>query len=125
MIATCERVFKGVKYEKPYIIPDSSITDYLLVPKHEEDKYKPLTTDSEVIEKNRLPRQIDYPPMLRRFLMEKGVQDPKLKLVIEENKDDPNLYRIAKENEEPTIEIPLGYGEAKNKNLLKGVDYNV
>lgn len=95
------------------------------MPKHEEHKYKPHTTELEVIENNLLPRHIDYPPMLRRLQMEKGVHNPKLAVYIEECPYDPNLYRIAKEDEKPTIEVPQGFGKAINSDFVKGVDYNV
>lgn len=123
---TCERVFKGILYKKPVVLAFETVRpDYALVPKHEEHKYKPLTTEEQVREKNIYPSHTEYPPMLRKMLMESGVADPKLRLAIPEEKVLPNLYRVAKDGERPTLDFPTGFGTAINKKHIASVNYDI
>lgn len=124
--ATCERVYKGVQYAEPVdLIPKSIYPDYALVPKHEEHKYRPLSTEQQVVDKNLYPTHVEYPPMLRRMLAASGEPDPKLEVVISENERDPILYRRAKDGEQATIDLPQGFGRVRNKRNLAGVDYEI
>lgn len=131
--AICERVFRGVQYaEHVDLITESMFPDYALVPKHEEHKYRPLTTEQKVIDKSLFPTHVEYPPMLRRMLAASGEPDPKLEIVIKKssfNKEsrrlEPNLYRLAKDGEQATLDIPQGFGKVVNKKNLTGVDYGI
>lgn len=95
------------------------------MPKHEEHKYKPITTEEEIREKNIYPSYIDYPPLIHYMLVKNGVAEPKLRLTIPNDETDPNLYRVARDGEKATVEFPKGFGKAINKDLVAGVNYDI
>lgn len=115
-----------MQYEKPVQLRYETVfPDYALVPKHEQNKYKPLTSEQAEIERNIIPQHVEYPPFLKRLLQQRGESEPKLNVIVENNPREPNLYRMANENETPTKQFPKPFGEPINKTILTGINYNV
>lgn len=110
-----EKVFRGRHYPKPVEIFSASYkADYQLIPKHEEAALcKVSATRAEKI----LPTEIELPPLLRAFVEEeRGVQNPKIPVTLKHTKE--KFYRLAKEGEQPTIEVGMGLVKSLNDQLL-------
>lgn len=107
-----ERVFRGYKCEKPVEVYSTSYkADYRLLSKKEEKDYcQEIQKDFKI-----LPQFIDFPPLLKEFLVKEGQKDPKMKLI---QKSERNKFsRIAKEGEKPNIEVPIGLGTPAEKSM--------
>lgn len=123
-----ERVFRGVR--TPYPVDMSNVsykTDYRLIPKHEEAKYtnQPLKDLDTVKNLKLIPPTMDFPPVMHRLIAkESGNPHPKLTVIL--NKSKENFYRIAVEDETPTIEFSsfMSLGKPVSPNLYKGVGLN-
>lgn len=124
MIAVCEAVFRGVKMEELYTIRgESSLPDFQLVPKHLEQNYTFTATSKQMINKNILPRYMEFPPLMKDILIKNGTKDPKLPVV--KSPSERSFYRVAEEGEQPTKIFKTGFGTPKSPNLLKGVNYDI
>lgn len=66
---------------------------------------------------------MDFPPLLKDILIKSGAEDLKLKTVKSESPK--SMYRIAKEDEQPTKQFESGYGTSKRPQLLKGINYDI
>lgn len=101
------------------VFPTSYKTDYQLLSKKEEAIYCQEAPKEVKI----LPQYIDFPPLLREFLIkETGNANPKLKFV---RKNDRNRFsRVAKDGEKPTLEVPMGLGTPVKEamTLYEGID---
>lgn len=121
-----ERTFRGVK--EPEIIPIEGATyktDYRLLPKDEEEQYcnRNKVFKSEVI----LPRYREFPPLMRELIVREAkasgkplTEEPKLEVVYNV-KSAEMKYRIAGENEKPTVEFKTGLGTPASPSLYEGV----
>lgn len=112
---TVEKTFRGRHYPKPVEIFSASYkADYQLIPKHEEAALCTVTpTRVEKI----LPNEIELPPLLRTFVeKETGVLNPKVPLKLKHTRE--KFYRLAKEGEQPTVEVGMGLVRSIDKQLL-------
>ncbi|XP_058462638.1 small ribosomal subunit protein mS34 [Malaya genurostris] len=115
---TVEKTFRGRTYPKLVVIESVSYkADYRLLPKHEEESYCRTVERQEGI----VSREIELPPLLREFVhKETGKINPKIPVKIKPGHN--NIYRLAKEGETPTIEIPMGLGKPASPNLYVNCD---
>lgn len=108
-----EKTFRGQTY--PKLVEISSVSykaDYRLLPKHEEESYCRTVQRAEKI----IPREIDLPPLLKEFVQrETGKSGPKIPIKLKPGHN--NVYRLAKDGEEPTVEICMGIGKPASPNL--------
>lgn len=113
---TVEKTFRGRQYPKPIEIFSASYkADYQLIPKHEEAEFCKLSTPSRV--EKILPTEIDLPPLLRAFVeKETGVKNPKIPLKLKHTKE--KFYRLAKDGEQPTINVEMALDPSLNERLL-------
>lgn len=82
--------------------------DYVLIPKDQEAKY---INETKVPELRLMPRTTDFPPLLKKILIEKqGKDTPDLKLKIVYSTLGIKSYRVAEEDETPTVDIKVGLG---------------
>lgn len=120
----CEFVFRGAKSESLLLIKSrSGIPDFSLIPKHLEKNYVVTSTSSDVIEKNVLPNEMEFPPLVKNMLIKKGVDNPKMPAVY--SKYMRSWYRVAEKDEKPTRSIESGYGKPRSPNLFKNVNYDI
>lgn len=118
---TCEKVFRGKRFEKPTIIEAASYkTDFRLLSKKEEKDYcQVIGTHSS--EEKLLSPEMDLPPLLKELLIKEGKTNLKMKTVIQ--KDILNKkHRIAKEGETPNVEVTINIGKPVSPNLYKGLN---
>lgn len=109
-----EKVFRGQK--SPTLVQMDGATykpDYVLIPKDQEAKY---INETKVPELRLMPRTTDFPPLLKKIL-EKQEKDPDLKLKIVYSTLGIKNYRVAEENETPTVEIKAGLGNPVSPSL--------
>ncbi|XP_060827274.1 uncharacterized protein LOC132913202 [Bombus pascuorum] len=113
-----EKVFRGQK--SPILVQMDGATykpDYVLIPKDQETKY---TNETKVQELRIMPQTTDFPPLLKKMLIEKqGNPDLKLKLVY--STLGIKSYRVAEENETPTVEIKVGLGNPVSPSLYDNI----
>ncbi|XP_055611376.1 uncharacterized protein LOC129757981 [Uranotaenia lowii] len=115
---TVEKTFRGRKY--PKLIEISSVSykaDYRLLHKHEEEAYcRGIEQPVKIV-----PRDIEMPPLLRQFVQrETGKAEPRIPVRLRESIY--NNYRIAREGENPTVEISMGLGKPASPNLYAGCE---
>ncbi len=114
-----ERVFRGHKFEKPVEVYSTSYkADYRLLSKNEEKDYCQEVKKEFKI----LPQYIDFPPLLKEYLVDEGHKDPKMKLI---QKNERNKFsRIAKDGETPNTEVPIGLGtpDKSAMSLYEGIE---
>lgn len=113
-----EKVFRGRKYPKPVTILSASYkADYRLVSKDDESKYTfNVNVKPEVI----LPKTIDFPPLLKQFIIDETKNPhPQMELVVKSNRD--KLIRKANEDEKVTVDVVMGLGKPVAPNLYKNV----
>lgn len=121
-----EYVFRGIKYNEPYKINRSTcLPDFALIPKHEESNYTAQKTQSQVIEENLIPKDMEFPPLLRSLLIQNGNKNPRLPVALNDRENHKTMYRVAKEGENPTKKFETGFGTAKVPHFVETVDYNV
>lgn len=101
----------------------SHVPDFSLVPKHLEKNYVATKTSKDVIEQNILPRELEFPPLVKNMLIKKGVANPKMPASYSTYKR--SWYRIAEEGEKPTREVHSGLGTPRSPNLFKTVNYDI
>lgn len=124
MYVVCETIFRGIKLDEPQKIEsDSVLPDYQLVPKHLEKNYIYTKNSLQRIEENILPRYMDFPPLLKDILIKNGAKDLKLKTI--KSDSSRSMYRLAKEDEQPTKQFENGYGTSKSPQLLNGINYDI
>lgn len=117
-----QKVFRGRLYPGTKLIESASYKcDYKLLSKKEEKDYCQILTehtrDAELI-----APQMDLPPLLKELILrETGKSDVKMNVYINEDSDNKK-YRIAKENEKTTIEIPINIGKPKSPSLYQGIE---
>ncbi|XP_011642597.1 uncharacterized protein LOC105430641 [Pogonomyrmex barbatus] len=112
-----ERVFRGHKNPKPVQIDAASYkADYQLVPKDQEHLF---LNNTKVSEQRILPRTTDFPPLFLEMMIQKmkakGITPPEeLKLDLKYNFEAASVknYRIAKENETPTVKLNFKLDES-------------
>lgn len=113
-----ERVFRGLKNPKPVQMDSTTYkADYMLVPKDQEHLY---VSNTKVPEMKILPRETDFPPLLSQFIMRNQAKAkdvvaseiPKLTLRYNFNGASLKNYRLAKENETPTVKLNFGLDES-------------
>lgn len=114
-------MFRGVRSPQPVpILRTSYKADYILIPKDKENEYTGGVDFSVKVNEKILPRDIDFPPLLRQFLVkETGNQNLRLKLNYVQGPE--NLYRVAEEGEKPTVEFAPGLGVPTSPNLFKNI----
>lgn len=115
---TVEKVFRGRKSPKPVeILSTSYKADYRLIPKEQEKEY--CTVDA-VHTGNVLPNELDFPPLLREFIIkETGNPNPQLSLKIRKGRE--NIAKLADANEKPNVEVFLGVGKSDKPTLYKDI----
>lgn len=113
---TVEKTFRGRQYPKPVEIFSTSYkADYELVPKHEEAAFCKITTVPRM--EKVLPREIEMPPLLRAFVAkETGIQNPMIPLKLKHTRE--KFYHLAKDGEQPTIEVGMALTKPLNDKLL-------
>lgn len=112
-----EKVFRGRKYPNPTEIYSASYkNDYRLLSKKEELEYCKETTREERI----LGNTMDFPPLLREFLVQEGKEDLKLKVVHKPGRD--RISRLAKDNETPNVQVRIDLGKPRSANLYEDLD---
>lgn len=126
--AYVERTFRGQKDHICTVIEGASYkTDYRLIPRDEEAEYcklnhLPGTEDSIRI----LPETTDFPPLLKELIIRetKATDDhnpqPKLQLLYNPSTLS-GQYRIAKEGENPTVDVPSGLGTPISPSLYENL----
>lgn len=96
-------------------------TDYLLIPKEEEEHLlRPYTPPPTKI----VPRTMDYPPLMREILIRQmkaqGQPVTEPKLTVKYNFTNKfNLIRLAEEGEKPDYELKIGLEREKYSELFK------
>ncbi|XP_055843922.1 uncharacterized protein LOC129910529 [Episyrphus balteatus] len=113
---TIERTFRGVTQPKPVVLYSSTYkADYRLIPKDEEADYcKCNVTKEQLI----VPREINFPPLLREFVSEEtGNQNPMMKVHFKNNMN--KMARLAKPEEKPTLDISMGLGKPASPKLYE------
>lgn len=113
-----ERVFRGLKSPKPIQLDSATYkADYMLIPKDQEHLY--VNSNAKVPEKRILPKETDFPPLLSQLIMQqmkaKGVatpQVPKLPLRYNFEAASEKHYRLAEENETPTVKLYFSLDES-------------
>lgn len=119
MKVTVEKTFRGRTNPQLVEIYSASYkADYRLIPKSEENAFcKPI----EKIEERILPQTIEFPPLLREFIVrETGNANPLLRVKIKSNRE--KIARVAKNGEKPTIALTMGLGKPCSPRLYKGLD---
>lgn len=104
---TVERVFRGKKFDKPFVLEAATYkADYRLLSKKEEADY----CKSSVREEKIIAPYMELPPLLREFVeKETGRKDVKMKVHHKGSIMTP--ARLAKEGEKPNIVISIGLGK--------------
>lgn len=114
-----ERTFRGrTSPNSVEIFSASYKADYILIPKSEESIFcKPL----ETIEERILPQFIEFPPLLKQFIVkETGNLEPLLKVRIKVNQ--LKIARIAKDGEAPTIGLTMALGKPCSPRLYQNLN---
>lgn len=116
-----QKVFRGKLYPNPVEIERASYkSDYRLLPKNEEKDYCQIL-DEYSNDKILIAPTMDLPPLLKEMITkEKGEKNPKMNVKIKDGHN--KLHRIAKEDETPTLEIPINIGKPLSPNLYKGIN---
>ena len=119
-----EKVFRGRKATNLVQLDSSSYkTDYLLIPKEDEERFcRAYTPPPQRI----LPRTMEFPPLMKEIFKRqmkaegKPVTEPRLtvKYNLTNNLE---LSRIAEEGEIPDFEIQIGLGTPVSPNLYKNI----
>lgn len=79
-----------------------------------------MTEVSDVVNKKVMPRETEFPPLLKRFLAkETGNPDVKLELIYSSARE--NYYRVAEKGEKPTTEFESELGKPVSPNLYKNI----
>lgn len=92
--------------------------DYRLIPRELESTYCKTTP---VIEERILPRTIEFPPLLREFIVkETGNTAPILNVKLTVNRE--KIARLAKEGETPNMHITMNVGKPCSPRLYKGLN---
>ncbi|CAG9831566.1 unnamed protein product [Diabrotica balteata] len=120
-----EDTFRGKTFPEPVLIEGISYkTDYRLLPKDEEEEY--CKTSAYKYQKI-LPKTMDFPPLLKeiikRIAKSKGenvTEDPKLNIFYNQTSLQ-HSYRVAEENEKPTVEIVQSLGTPVAPRLYEGI----
>ncbi|KAK2586801.1 hypothetical protein KPH14_011826 [Odynerus spinipes] len=124
VIALVERTFRGKTSIKPIQLDGSTYkTDYILIPKDEEDKYMQPDVESET---KILPRTMEFPPLLKKLIIQQKKAaalpvEEDLKLAISYNLSGFKRYRIAEEGEKPTITFSMGLGTPVSPSLYANI----
>lgn len=88
-------------------------TDYQLIPKNEEAKVCRPWKEPEI---KILPQTIEFPPLLREFIVkETGQQNPQLKVKIKRGRE--KLVRVAEDGEMPNVELGMSLGKPASPKL--------
>lgn len=114
-----EKVFRGQKF--PTLVQMDGATykpDYVLIPKDQEAKY---INETKVPELRLMPRTTDFPPLLKKILEKQEKDTPDLKLKIVYSTLGIKSYRVAEENETPTVEIKVGLGNPVSPSLYNNI----
>lgn len=111
-----EKTFRGRTLPKLVEIYGTSYkTDYQLIPKNKEAEVCRPWKEPEI---KILPQNIDFPPLLREFIVkETGQQNPQLKIRIKPNRE--KLVRVAVDGETPTVDMSMSLGTPASPNLYK------
>ncbi|OAD60738.1 hypothetical protein WN48_05300 [Eufriesea mexicana] len=115
-IVLVEKTFRGKKC--PYIVQMDGSTykpDYMLIPKDQEANYINAT---EQFTERIMPRVTDLPPLLKEILI-RNTNEKKddLKLELKYSFLGMKNYRVAEENETPTVNIESGLGKPASPSL--------
>ncbi|EFN83788.1 uncharacterized protein LOC105183878 [Harpegnathos saltator] len=113
VIALVDEVFRGRKNSKPTQYDLSTYKpDFMLVPKDQEHLYLERTV---MPVKKVVPRTMEFPPLFTEMLMHQmranGIaksEKPQLTLHYNDSRLDIKNYRIAEEDEAPTMKFDLG-----------------
>ncbi|XP_053987187.1 28S ribosomal protein S34, mitochondrial [Hylaeus volcanicus] len=108
--ALVRRTFRGYTEPTPVQIEKASYkADYVLIPKDQEHLF---LNRKEQPARRVMPRTTSFPPLLKEFLYYQAKQagqplteEPKLNLIY--NLDGIKFYRVADENETPTVEVNI------------------
>lgn len=114
-----EKTFRGRTLPKLVGIHSTSYkTDYQLIPKNKEAE---MCRPCEQPEFKILPQTIEFPPLLREFIIkETGQHNPQLKVKIQRGRE--KVVRIAKDGETPNIDLSMGLGTPASPNLYKNLE---
>lgn len=114
-----ERTFRGHTLPKLVEIYGTSYkTDYQLIPKNKEAEVCRPWKETEM---KILPQHIEFPPLLREFVVkETGQQDPRLKVKISSNLQ--KFARIAKDGEQANVEVSMRLVKPASPNLYKNLE---
>jgi hypothetical protein len=115
-----ERVFRGMKNPKPVQLDGATYkADYMLIPKDQEHLY--LESDVKLPENRVLPRTSKFPPLFLELILQrmkaKGItvtDEPKLTLKYNLTNMNQKNYRIAEENETPTVEFDFSVSKSSS-----------
>lgn len=111
-----EKTFRGRTLPNLVEIYSTSYkTDYQLIPKNKESEVcRPCEEPVFKI----LPQHIEFPPLLREFIVkETGQQNPQLNVKVKHGRE--KLVRVAKDGEMPNVELSMGLGKPASPNLYK------
>lgn len=96
--------------------------DYMLIPKDQEANY--LNTTEQPTERI-MPRVTDMPPLLKEILIRNTKynkeKDTNLKLEMKYSPLGMKNYRVAEENETPTVNIETGLGTPASPSLYADI----
>lgn len=106
-IVLAEKVFRGRKYDKLSRLESATYkADFRLLSKKEEAEYCVVAPREEKL----IAPYMEFPPLLKEFIMkETGRSDVKLKVAHKPNPE--SISRLAKEGENPTVEVAMGIGK--------------
>ncbi|KAJ8953990.1 hypothetical protein NQ314_007183 [Rhamnusium bicolor] len=125
VVSVDKKTFRGKPFPRPIVIESSSYkTDYRLIPKVEEEKYCKRIEEKDV---RIFPRTFEFPPIMKELILremkekgEKLTEVPPLEIVYSKCSK-KTKYRIAKDGEEPNVEIVMGFGTPVSPSLYEGI----
>jgi small subunit ribosomal protein S34 len=116
-----QKVFRGRLFKNPVLIESASYKcDYKLLSKKEEKDYCQILTENSQDVKLIAP-EMEVPPLLKELISrETGKNDVKMKLSLKYSYN--KQYRIAQEDEKPTVQFPINIGKPLSPSLYKGLE---
>ncbi len=117
-----EKTFRGRTLPKPVeILSTSYKTDYQLIPKNKEAEVCRPCKEPQI---KILPQNIEFPPLLREFVIkETGQPNPQLKVIVMRGRE--KLVRVAEDGETPNAEVSMSLGTPASPNLYKHLQNSV
>ncbi|EGI65411.1 PREDICTED: uncharacterized protein LOC105146111 [Acromyrmex echinatior] len=114
-----EKVFRGIKSSKPVQLDSSTYkADYMLIPKDQEHIF---LNNTKVVEKRIMPKTTELPPLFSHLIINqmkaKGIAvstEPKLNLRYNLTATDVKNYRVAEEDETPTVKLNFKVDESSS-----------